>query len=71
MLNNFTLLELAKQISIYLKTAFRWPHCFLALAITVNLSGLNGIIEVDEYFPLNYLKGSVIFYIRNLENMQE
>ncbi|MGP1960022.1 MAG: hypothetical protein ACTS77_04230 [Arsenophonus sp. NC-TX2-MAG3] len=50
MLNNLTLLELAKETGIDFKAGFRRRHCFLGLVATVNLSGLNGIIKVDEYF---------------------
>ena len=58
MLESKVLRVIAKQLTIDLKTSFRWRHRFLLVASNTNAKIIEGIIEADEtFFPYSE-KGS-------------
>ncbi|MGP1958818.1 MAG: hypothetical protein ACTS7E_02245 [Arsenophonus sp. NC-CH8-MAG3] len=64
MLNSLTLRKSAKQTGFNLKQRLDGYHYSSALPEnSVSINALNSIIEVDETFFLNLLKGSVLFNI--------
>lgn len=56
--DSLSLRKVAQRLSIDLTTAFRWRHRFLAMPAKNQPKQVSGIVEADETFFLNSMKGS-------------
>lgn len=57
MINGLSVRNVARQLQINSKTAFRWRHRFLAAMRDVQPGKLSGVVEADETFFLESFKG--------------
>lgn len=57
MINGLSVRNVARQLQINSKTAFRWRHRFLAAMRDVQPEKLSGVVEADETFFLESFKG--------------
>ncbi len=60
MVEGYTLLKIAKRLQIRISTAFYWRHKILNVLGSLGFSQLQGIVESDETFFRESLKGSEV-----------
>lgn len=58
LIESCTVRKSAQKVKVNLKTTFKWRHCFLKKSHSMENQFLSGIVEADETFFRQSMKGS-------------